>query len=321
MSTYPVAVPVGYPVASSQSLPRPQATPPSGFDSDTDSLRPAGDPPIPNPSPLSSLSRVRARHVEWVQQRLSPRDHHIIATVSRLRLVTGAQLGRLHFADLSPASRDRTRRRVLHRLVGWRVLATLSRRVGGVRAGSAGLIYTLDTAGTWLIRHHGIATGTATAPRRPGQPGAAFTSHILAVTELYVSLIERARQESFQVEEFQAESACWWPDDLGGQLKPDAHTLLATEHYRDAWWIEVDQATETIPRLRRKLLSYLDFAHRGGTGPAGVLPRVLITTPTPRRGTAIKALITGLPPPAQELFRAIEHSNAADYLINELLNQ
>lgn len=319
MTGYPIAGPLGYPVASSPPLPSSQASGVGGCDSDADSVPATGDTLRARRSGAACLSRVRVGHLEWVQQRLSPRDHHIIATVARFRLVTGAQLGRLHFAEVSPASRDRTRRRVLHRLVAWRVLTTLARRVGGVRAGSAGLIYTLDTTGAWLIRQQSI-TG-ATAPRRPGQPGAAFTGHILAVTELYVSLVEHTRREPFQIEEFQAEPACWWPDDLGGQLKPDAHTLLATPRYQDAWWIEVDLATETIPRLRRKLHTYLDFAHRGATGPADVLPRVLITTPNPQRTTAINDLITGLPPPAEHLFGATGHANAADYLISTLLDQ
>ena len=39
------------------------------------------------------------------------------------------------------------RRRVLGRLVQARVLGTLERRIGGVRAGSQGLVFFLDVAG------------------------------------------------------------------------------------------------------------------------------------------------------------------------------
>lgn len=228
----------------------------------------------------------------------------------------GEGIGRLHFADLSPVSRDRTRRRVLRRLVSWRVLRTLDRRVGGVRAGSDGLVFALDTAGVWLTRlHHADDAGAA--PRRPSQPGAAFTSHILAVTALYVGLVEQARQQPVEVRQFLAEPACWLPDNAGGYLKPDAYTVLAAGH-RDEWWIEVDQVTEAMPRLRRKLLTYLDYANTGGIGPAGVLPRVLITTPTPHRCRAIGDLITGLPPPAMQFFETCTHATAIDHLVNAL---
>ena len=264
-----------------------------------------------------SPARVRLSHIEKISERLSTRDTAVMGSVHRLRLATGAQLERLHFTDLAPTSRSRVRRRVLHRLVSWRVLATLPRRVGGIRAGSTGLIYHLDTAGAWLMRLQ-AATAGQHAPRRATQPGAAFTSHTLAVTELYAQLVEHARHQPFHVREFQTEPACWWPDDLGGHLKPDAHTLLATDRYQDAWWIEVDHATETLPRIKKKLVSYLDFQRRGGIGPAGVLPRVLITTPTKQRCAAVNGVITGLPPPADQLFHAALHEAATDLLIHTL---
>jgi len=277
-----------------------------------------GQPAAPALIPArSSPARIRLRHVEHLAQQLSARDTQIMDTIGRLRLATGEHLERLHFADLSPASRARTRRRVLHRLTSWRVLVTLPRRVGGIRAGSTGLVYALDTAGAWLIRLHAAAAGS-TAPRRPHQPGTALIAHTLAVSELYVQLVERARDGAFRIAVFEAEPACWWPDDLGGHLKPDAHALLATKGYQDAWWIEVDHATETLPRLRKKLQTYLDFAHRGGIGPADVLPRILITTPTPARCAAVAKLITGLPPPAEQLFHAALHEAAADLLIHTL---
>ena len=129
-------------------------------------------------------------------------------TIGRLRLATGAQLERLHFTDLSSTCPSRIRRRVLHCLTSWRILATLPRRVGGIRAGSTGLVHTLDTAGAWFIRLQATNAGHNT-PRRATQPGAAFTGHTLAVTELYVQLVEHARAGAFRVAVFDAEPACW----------------------------------------------------------------------------------------------------------------
>ena len=270
-------------------------------------------------STRSAPVRVRLRHVEQIMGRLSTRDTKIMEDVHRLRLVTGAQLERLHFAQLAPASRSSRRRSVLARLVGWRVLATLPRRVGGERAGSAGLVYHLDTAGAWLMRMQAAAAGH-TAPRRPTQPGLALAAHTLTVTDLYVQLVERARAGRFRLAVFQAEPACWWPNDLGGLLKPDAHTILASSRFQDCWWIEVDLGTEHLPALHRKLRTYLDFHQRGGIGPGGVLPRVLLTTPHARRSQAITDLITGLPPPADDLFRAAPHPEAVDLLTQTLFD-
>src|SRR5437868_15248922 len=122
--------------------------------------------PAPRPVPV----RVRSPHVEWVRDRLGERDRQILATIARVRLATGAQLERLHFLDLPPSHRSRSRRRVLRRLVDWRVLVPLERRIGGVRAGSAGLVLALDSAGQWLANVNSRATGDNAAVRRPTQP-------------------------------------------------------------------------------------------------------------------------------------------------------
>src|SRR5690349_7805004 len=56
-----------------------------------------------------------------VGEGLSERDWALVRDVARLRLATGAQLERLHFAQLGEPSRSVVRRRVLRRLVGLRV--------------------------------------------------------------------------------------------------------------------------------------------------------------------------------------------------------
>src|SRR2546429_3192581 len=111
---------------------------------------------------------------------LSPRDWAILATLSRLRLATGRQLERLYFVGLT----RRRAQQALASLVARGTLARLPRTVGGVRAGSAGHVYTLDAAGLRLV--------TKTTGRRPRawNVGLPFLAHSLAVTELYVRLVE-----------------------------------------------------------------------------------------------------------------------------------
>src|SRR5262245_2204849 len=96
------------------------------------------------------------RRVTWAAvgqtaEGLGARDWAILTDVARLRVLTGRQIERLHFAQLGGMHRDRTRRRVLERLVALQLLATLERRIGGVRAGSAGLMYVLGPAGQRLL--------------------------------------------------------------------------------------------------------------------------------------------------------------------------
>ncbi|MDT3397545.1 replication-relaxation family protein [Streptomyces sp. B1866] len=243
----------------------------------------------------------------------------VIRAVQKCRVLSGLQIQRLHFAALAPVSAERTRRRVLSRLVSWRVLATLERRIGGVRAGSDGLLFTLDTAGAKLLRQWAVQDGDSAPPRRPREPGMAFLAHTLAISEFYVCLAESSRSSNFELAEFATEPECWWPNGAGGFLKPDAYTLLSTPTHQDAWWIEVDLGTETIPRLRAKLRAYLGFAQLGGHGPTAVMPRVLITALTPARCDAIARMITALPAPANLLLSVCLDNTAAEYLASELL--
>lgn len=269
------------------------------------------------PRPKTSTDqpvRVRRAHVEWVRERLGPRDLIIIETVNRLRVVSGSQLERLHFYDLSSSARARIRRRVLARLVAWRVLMTLERRIGGVRAGSSGLVCSLDTAGQQLVRLDGEDERPT---RRPDEPSVVLLDHRLGIAELYVSLVEVARVDGFEVAEFTAEPACWWPNGYGGWLKPDAYLRLSNLEYTDSWWLEQDQGTEHLPVIRRKLTTYLDFAARG-LGPGNIMPRVLVSVPSEKRAEAVRNVIRQLPEPATQLLHTTTHSLAPKYLLRVL---
>jgi hypothetical protein len=249
---------------------------------------------------------------------LSEREWAVMETINRLRLATGLQLERLHFAELTGKSRSVVRWRVLKRLVDAQVLMPLARRVGGGLRGSAQLAYALDVAGERLLRLRRNLWAASERIRRPGPIGERFVKHTLAVSELYVSLIERSRAEGFTVDEFQAEPAAWWPNGIGGWLKPDAYIALSIQDVTDHWWVEVDLATEAVPTLRGKFLAYTDFVNRGQLGPADVVPRVLVTVPTEDRHDTMRRALKGLPDPADELLTVALHEAAVSTILTEL---
>ena len=255
---------------------------------------------------------------------MSDRDWAILATVDPLRVVSGPQLERVHFAGLSERSRARNRRNVLRRLSDWRVLAPLERRIGGARAGSDGLVFAVDSVGQQLLQHAPV--------RRPHTPLPDSLKHALAVSELVVSVFEHARSGQFEVLSFAAEPWCWVPDGLGGYRKPDAHLRLATRSYIDDWWIERDMHTlgnsrlekyrsEDLTTIRGKCLDYLDFAERGQVGPNGVLPRVLFAVEDEPRRAAVARIIGSLPDPASRLLHVKTADAAAGYLAEVLLGE
>lgn len=260
--------------------------------------------------------RVRSGHVQWVADHLSARDWAIIETVNRLGLATGQQLERCHFADLAEGrSRTVSRSRALTRLVRWRVLLPLPRRVGGPRQGSSVAAFALDTAGVWVLRRR-TGTDNMRRVRRPGIPGERFVRHVLAVAELYSGLVEADRAGALILRQFQAEPR--WPDGLGGSLKPDALVVVSNGRVDHLWWIEVDMVTESLPTIRHKLRTYLDFLARGGHGPRGIMPRVLVSVPDRNRATVVWAEVAGLPPPAADLVQVVRHGEAATWLAQKL---
>jgi hypothetical protein len=263
--------------------------------------------------------RVRSAYVDWLDQHLSPRDWTVVETVNRLQVASGHQLERLCFAGLSNArSRTVTRSRVLGRLVRERVLVPVGRRVGGSGRGSTVQAFALDTAGRQLLARRQLAEAQRVRVRRPGVPGTRTIQHRLAVAELYTELTEQARTSELHVALFKAEPAAWWPNGIGGLMKPDAYVVLARgDGVRDHWWVEVDLATESLPTVRGKVAAYLDFRRRGERGPDGVLPWLLISTVGVRRRAAIAALVGRLPE-AADLVTVVESAAAAQQMYSIL---
>ncbi len=106
---------------------------------------------------------VSARGVAQFRERLRERDMAIIRQVADLRLMSARQIQAIHFPDSEhdnePAA-TRARQRVLARLCRDRLLTPLERRVGGVRAGSAGLVLALGPVGQRVL-----TAGRSPAPR------------------------------------------------------------------------------------------------------------------------------------------------------------
>ena len=271
-------------------------------------------------------ARLTAGAVERLLDSLSERDRTILMDVARNRVLAATQLTRLHFLDLAPSSRDRIRRRVLARLVALDVLTTLDRRIGGSRAGSAGLVFALGVAGQRLLPllASDLADGWPKRARHPWTPGERFLKHSLDVSAVYADLREQERAGRLTLARWAVEAAAAYSNGFGGLVKPDATALLQAGQVEDSWAIEVDRATESEPTLRRKLLAYVDFANAGQIGPDGVIPRVLVAVSHDRQAIvdkrlpAIQRLITDLPEPAPRLIHVVRLGQAALHLVNVL---
>ena len=268
-------------------------------------------------TPSHRLTTVRLRDLA---SRLSSRDHAILWDLHRLRLLPSPAVDVLHFAGLAGSARARVRRRVMNRLTVWGLIAALERRIGGVHAGSSGLVYQLTPAGHRLLA---LDQGQDRPLRhRPSTAlGGLFLDHVLTVIDLYVRLVVAGRVQGFTVPTFRTEPDCWLSTGPGSWLRPDAYTALDNGTHRDMWCIEVDRGTESIPRIRAKLNAYRDFLTHGGTGPDGVPPRVLCTAPDPTRATALSRAVQALPEVDSGWFTVTVHQDAIRFLTTELATQ
>jgi hypothetical protein len=250
------------------------------------------------------MSRLTTAGLLELEAGLSEREQELIQVLARLRLMTHAQLAAVLDAEDS-VSGARTTRRVLSRLTELAVLARLQRRIGGIRAGSAGFIYYLGPAGQRLMAYwqgRGFTKGRV----RP-EPGGRYVRHRLAVSELYVQAVQAERDGLLELLSFEAEPDCWrrFGDGFGGTrtLKPDAFVRVAVGAYEDRYFVEVDLASESRSVIAAKVRAYVDYFNSGTEQEAqGVFPRILLLTTTEARKVALVETCSRLPPEQWSLF-------------------
>jgi hypothetical protein len=246
-------------------------------------------------------------------QRMTDSDWLILGFVSDCRLASGRQLIRRYWLTSERNdARARAGRRALKRLTDWRVLDSLPRRVGGERAGSAGMVYTVGVAGAKLLTRRGQPANRLEAP------GALYVAHTLACTQLVVDLY--AAGSELELIEVQSEPACWrtFLAGMGARirLKPDLFIRVAVpgSSYEDRWYVEVDLATEATGTVLAKAKRYL--AHQR-SGSERVHPRVLWAVPDARRAERIHSALDRFPAEAQRMFSVCLLGEVVEFLTAE----
>jgi len=228
------------------------------------------------------MTRPRIGSVAWLVSEIGPIDRKILATVAQHRFVTRRQVEALHFNDRPSTLADaRAARRALYRLVELDVLATLKRRIGGIRAGSSGLVYHLSAKGRRLYT---LNSGRL-LPRFAAEPSLTFLAHTLAVGDVHANLARQVSKGVIELVEFTTEPTCWrkYLNRGGGTdtLKPDAFAVTAARgaEYEDLWFIEVDRGTESLATVLKKARQYETYRRTGLEQQAqGIFPHVVWLT-------------------------------------------
>lgn len=245
---------------------------------------------------MGTNDTVGSRRLDRLRAELTPRQHAVLRSLNALHFATTRQLERLHFQGdgLTPLSATRTATRTLERLHRAGLADRLDRRIGGRRAGSASFVWHLSPAGARLL--------DLPTRKHRYEPGLSHLAHVLEVADVVVRLHERCRTDAVELLRVEAEPTCWrrylTPQGHQRWLKPDLAVILGVGTQARHWFLEVDRATEDIPRLQRKMGRYVTAWHDGGIqAAAGVFPGVLWIVPTSDRRRAIEAAIGKLVAP------------------------
>lgn len=229
-----------------------------------DSYRiPTTDTAEPGDGPEAN-QRLSRKRLEELSVLLSQRDKDILLTVQRYRYLMTGQIQRLHFTDAAsgPAAL-RAASRSLKKLKGYGLVNTLSRRVGGVRAGSSSLVWYLTHGGERLLQFH---DGRAYPCRRQFEPSPYFLAHTLAVAETAIRLTEACRDGKTELADLQPEPECWRAYSERGthlSLKPDLYTAIVSGEYEDRYFFEIDLDTESPAKVIEKCQKYHQYYRSG----------------------------------------------------------
>lgn len=226
----------------------------------TDSSAEDGTPIADSQTP----QRVSRKQLMEIDSRLGERDRHLLAAVQKYRYLMTGQIQRLLFTDATNASAGlRAASRNLKKLDEFGLIDSLSRRIGGVRAGSSSLIWYLTHAGERLLR---LRDAKAFPVRRHFEPSAYFLAHTLAVAETSIQLTEICREHEPQITALQLEPECWRAYSSAGvacSLKPDLYAATMSEEYEDRYFIEVDLDTESPAKIIEKCQKYHAYYRSG----------------------------------------------------------
>lgn len=251
-----------------------------------------------------------------ISERLSERDWRILTTIGVFRFLTTRQLSRQHFdARGSDCAIPRAANRALARLNELGLINSLARRIGGVRAGSAGHIWHLTDQGNRLLAQR--LHEPAPTRIRPFEPGTAFLEHTLAIAEVVISLQEAAATSDIVVHHLELEPTCWrdYTTVHGApmRLKPDLAATTRHHSFEDMWFFEIDRDTEPPGRVVTKCEQYQQYRASGiEQDTYGIFPAVVWIVPNQRRRTQLTQRLASEPRIDSDLFTVITPDQLTD---------
>ena len=273
----------------------------------------AGTPPV--------VKRLSRRQLISLNQHLGKKDIDILKIIRKYRFVTSGQIKRLCFVSGSTDTANlRAANRALKKLREYGLIAPLTRRIGGVRAGSSSLIWHLTEPGERLLQ----LDDPEQHRKRFEEPSSTFLTHTLAVTEFAVQLYDMARStDNCKIIKSDPEPYCWRTFRSRGEtvyLKPDLFIILRGRRYEDYYYCEIDLGTESMAKLIKKCQIYYDHYRSGEDHERiGVAPLIAWIVPDEARKNMLMEKITEQFPDEADLFRVYSAADNAPWRIYDVL--
>lgn len=255
----------------------------------TDSTSAGGSPD----SAAEPSRRISKRQLMELDVSLGSRDKEILRSIQRHRYLMTGQVQRLLFTDaVSPSAALRAASRSLKKLKSLGLVGSLSRRIGGVRAGSGSLIWHITHAGERLLRLHGCRPY---ASKRFFEPSPYFLAHTLAVAEASIRIMEICNTAKLELSALQPEPECWRSYSERGRqvsLKPDLYAAVTSPEYEDRYFLEIDLDTESSAKVIEKCQKYHAY-YRSGLEQKehGMFPLTVWIVPSAKRKEHLTAHI------------------------------
>lgn len=239
---------------------------------------------------IHRLSHKRLLEMDIV---LGERDKEVLLAVQRHRYLMTGQVQRLIFTNAATSTAAlRAASRCLRKLKSLGLVCSLTRRIGGVRAGSGSLVWYISHAGERLLRLH---EHKPVPVRRFFEPSPYFLAHTLAVSEISIQLTELCREQGMELSSLQPEPECWRAYSEHGaylSLKPDLYAVTVSGEYEDRWFFEVDLDTESPAKVIEKCQRYHQYYRTGlEQKAAGVFPLTVWIVPDQGRRDRLAAAI------------------------------
>lgn len=260
--------------------------------------------------------RLSKRQLAEISSRLSERDFEVLHSIQRYRYLLSGQVQRLHFTEASTGTAAlRATNRNLKKLKELGLIDSLTRRIGGVRAGSSGLVVHITHAGERLLRLHDHRTYPA---RHSFDPSPYFLAHTLAVAEVSIQLMEICQEHALELNALELEPECW--RSYGGygtmlSLKPDLYAVATSSEFEDRFFFEIDLSTESPSKVVEKCKKYHDYYRSNiEQQESGVFPLTVWIVPGDARKASLIAHIREEFKDQPKLFSVIT-SNELDTLI------